>query len=220
MARTESERAIDLAYRALARRERTVAELRTCLERKRVRPEAIDDAVAELAGRGLPRRRPLRAPLRRGQARARPAGAASGSSVTSAGAALPAHLIEEVVSDARARRRAATALVLLLEQRNRRRARGRSRARPRLADAGPQGLRAGDRLRRGPGSTGSPRAPPSGIGRSAGCRSRLAGLSQWKRPAWPARDQKTCNSPDLCLDLTLSLTTTDDQPERSVREGP
>jgi SOS response regulatory protein OraA/RecX len=31
--RSELERALDLAYRAVGRRERTVAELRTCLER-------------------------------------------------------------------------------------------------------------------------------------------------------------------------------------------
>ena len=41
------------AYRAVGRRERTVAELRTFLERKRVEPEAIDDAVAELTEAGL-----------------------------------------------------------------------------------------------------------------------------------------------------------------------
>ena len=50
--RSESERAIDLAYKAAARRERTVAELRTCLER-RVGPRAIDDAVAELIESGF-----------------------------------------------------------------------------------------------------------------------------------------------------------------------
>ena len=53
MGRTESERAIDLAYKAVARRELTVAELRTRLERKRVPPEAIDDAVAELEATGF-----------------------------------------------------------------------------------------------------------------------------------------------------------------------
>ena len=53
MRRTESERAIDLAYRAVARRDLTVAELRTRLERKRVAPEAIDDAVAELQETGF-----------------------------------------------------------------------------------------------------------------------------------------------------------------------
>jgi regulatory protein len=52
-AQPERERAIDLAYRALDRRERTVAELRACLERKRVEPAAIDDAVAELEAAGL-----------------------------------------------------------------------------------------------------------------------------------------------------------------------
>ena len=53
MRRTESERAIDLAYKAVARRELTVAELRTRLERKRVPPEAIDDAVEELEATGF-----------------------------------------------------------------------------------------------------------------------------------------------------------------------
>jgi regulatory protein len=49
----ERDRAIQLAHRAVGRRERTVAELRTCLERKRVEPGAIDDAVAELTEAGL-----------------------------------------------------------------------------------------------------------------------------------------------------------------------
>ncbi|MEA2362864.1 MAG: regulatory protein [Thermoleophilaceae bacterium] len=49
----ERERAIQLGYRAVNRRERTVAELRTCLERKRVEPEAIEDAVAELTEAGF-----------------------------------------------------------------------------------------------------------------------------------------------------------------------
>jgi regulatory protein len=49
----ERERAVQLGYRALGRRERTIAELRTLLERKRVEPEAIDAAVAELVDAGL-----------------------------------------------------------------------------------------------------------------------------------------------------------------------
>lgn len=53
MRRTESERAIDLAYKAVARRDLTVAELRARLERKHVPPEAIDDAVAELEETGF-----------------------------------------------------------------------------------------------------------------------------------------------------------------------
>lgn len=53
MGRTESERAIDLAYKAVARCELTVAELRTRLERKRVPPDAIEDAVAELEETGF-----------------------------------------------------------------------------------------------------------------------------------------------------------------------
>jgi regulatory protein len=51
--RPESDRAIDLAYKAVARRDLTVAELRARLERKHVSPEAIDDAVAELEETGF-----------------------------------------------------------------------------------------------------------------------------------------------------------------------
>ena len=53
MRRTESERAIDLAYKAVARRDLTVAELRARLERKHLPREAIDDAVAELEDTGF-----------------------------------------------------------------------------------------------------------------------------------------------------------------------
>jgi regulatory protein len=49
----EHERALELAYRAVNYRERTVAELRTFLERKRVEPAAIDGAVAELTAAGF-----------------------------------------------------------------------------------------------------------------------------------------------------------------------
>jgi regulatory protein len=49
----ERERAIDLAYRAVGARDRTVAELRTVLERKRVEPAAIEEAVAELVDAGF-----------------------------------------------------------------------------------------------------------------------------------------------------------------------
>jgi regulatory protein len=52
-AQSELERALDLAHRAVGRRDRTVAELRTCLERKRVGPGAIDAAVEELCEAGL-----------------------------------------------------------------------------------------------------------------------------------------------------------------------
>ena len=51
--RSEMERAIDLAYKAVARRERTVAELRTALERRRVEPDAIEAAVEELTAAGF-----------------------------------------------------------------------------------------------------------------------------------------------------------------------
>jgi regulatory protein len=49
----ERERAIQLGSRAVGTRERTVAELRTFLERKRVEPAAIDDAVTELTEAGF-----------------------------------------------------------------------------------------------------------------------------------------------------------------------
>ena len=50
--RTEEERAVELAYRAVSHKERTVAELRSWLERKRIEPGAIEHAVAELSAAG------------------------------------------------------------------------------------------------------------------------------------------------------------------------
>ena len=52
-AQSELERALDLAHDAVARRERTIAELRRCLERKRVGPAAIEAAVEQLCEAGL-----------------------------------------------------------------------------------------------------------------------------------------------------------------------
>lgn len=52
-ARGERERALDLAYKALGRRERTVAEVRALLERKRVEPATIELTVTELSEAGL-----------------------------------------------------------------------------------------------------------------------------------------------------------------------
>jgi regulatory protein len=49
----DRERALQLAHRAVGQRDRTVAELRTFLERKRVEPESIAAAVAELRQAGL-----------------------------------------------------------------------------------------------------------------------------------------------------------------------
>lgn len=48
----ELRRAVDLAYRAVSSRDRTEAELRAFLERKRVDPGAIAGAVAELREAG------------------------------------------------------------------------------------------------------------------------------------------------------------------------
>jgi regulatory protein len=44
--------ALDLAYRRLGHRDRTVAEVRRHLEHKRVEPATIDEAVAELTRQG------------------------------------------------------------------------------------------------------------------------------------------------------------------------
>ena len=49
----EEQRALQIAHAALSARERTVSELRSMLERKRVEPGAIDHAVAELRATGL-----------------------------------------------------------------------------------------------------------------------------------------------------------------------
>ena len=46
------QRALDLAYRQLGRRDRTVAELRRHLASKAVEPRTTDEAVAELARQG------------------------------------------------------------------------------------------------------------------------------------------------------------------------
>jgi regulatory protein len=50
--RDEQQRAVELAYRALSQRERTVEEMRTFLERKRVGPQVIEAAVEELSAAG------------------------------------------------------------------------------------------------------------------------------------------------------------------------
>jgi len=50
---SEAQRALDLAHKALNRRERTVFELRAHLEGKLVEPDAIDTVVAELERAGL-----------------------------------------------------------------------------------------------------------------------------------------------------------------------
>jgi regulatory protein len=50
---SERERAIDLAWRAVGARERTVFELRSYLEGKKIEPAAIDDACEELAAAGF-----------------------------------------------------------------------------------------------------------------------------------------------------------------------
>ena len=51
--KTEEGRALELAYRALSTKDRTVAEVRAFLERKRIGPKAIEHAVEELSAAGL-----------------------------------------------------------------------------------------------------------------------------------------------------------------------
>ena len=46
------ERAVELAYRSISRRDRTVAEVRAFLERKHVEPEPLGHALGELAEGG------------------------------------------------------------------------------------------------------------------------------------------------------------------------
>src|SRR4051794_14916390 len=52
-AKRDQQRALQLAWTAVGRRERTVAELRTYLEGKRAEPEAIETALDELAAAGM-----------------------------------------------------------------------------------------------------------------------------------------------------------------------
>ena len=73
--RRGSQHALDLAYRYLGRRDRTVAEVRRHLEAKRVEPRRRSRRRSPSCERaGLPRRRRLRAALRRGPPQARRVG--------------------------------------------------------------------------------------------------------------------------------------------------
>jgi regulatory protein len=52
-AQPDDQRAIELAWKAIGRREHTVAQLRSYLEGKRAEPEAIEAAIAELSQAGV-----------------------------------------------------------------------------------------------------------------------------------------------------------------------
>ena len=125
-------------------RDRTVAELRTFLERKRVEPAAIDAAVAELTRPGCSTTPATRA-VRPGQARARALG-------LRADRARPAQAGDRPGAD---RRRAGRSEALDRARQRRERCsasasaplRGRPRARPRLAAARPARVRARAGLR-------------------------------------------------------------------------
>jgi regulatory protein len=47
------QKAVELAYRAISQRDKTVNEVRVALERRHVEPEAIEHALGELAGAGF-----------------------------------------------------------------------------------------------------------------------------------------------------------------------
>ena len=88
----------------LASATRTVAEVRAFLERKRVEPETIDDAVAELPRPRLARRRPLRAALAEDKRELERWGSRAHRAATCAGAGSPPDLIEAALADAEPRR--------------------------------------------------------------------------------------------------------------------
>jgi len=52
MGSDQFQRAVELAYRSISRRDRTVAEVRGFLERKQVDPEPLEHALEELAAAG------------------------------------------------------------------------------------------------------------------------------------------------------------------------
>ena len=197
MSRTESERAIDLAYKAVARRDLTVAELRTRLERKHVPPEAIDDAVAELQETGfLDDARYARqfAEDKReidqwGTDRIAMDLRRRGIAPQLIDAALVTHDRDSEMRTA----------LLLLRRRYPHGAPGRPRARPRLADAGPPRLLARSLLRRDP-HLGAHRArtPPRGVVADSG----PAALVSWTSGRRCRREtKKTSKSPDFVLYL-------------------
>ena len=156
--RSETERAIDLAYKAVARRERTVAELRTALERRRVEPDAIEAAVEELTAAGF--LDDARYAIRFAEDKRELAQWGSeriARDLTRRGVA--ADLIDAALCDRTRQAELGTALILL-EQRFPSAARRRPRARPRLAAAGAPRLRARAGLR---GRARARAAPAGGL---------------------------------------------------------
>ncbi|MEJ7751073.1 MAG: regulatory protein RecX [Thermoleophilaceae bacterium] len=53
MSKPPEEKAVELAYRAIARRDKTVAEVRAFLQVREVEPEAVEYALSELAEAGF-----------------------------------------------------------------------------------------------------------------------------------------------------------------------
>ena len=144
----ERERAVQLAYRALSSRDRTVVEMRAWLERKRVEPEAIEHAV-QSSRRPVSWTTPASPSASPRTSAAWTSGAPSGSGWICSGGAFAGDrraASRPPRPGGRARRGARAA----------RRAGGapgrRSRARQGLAAPGSQGLRAGARLRGGQGA--------------------------------------------------------------------
>ena len=53
MSKPPEEKAVELAYRAIARRDKTVAEVRAFLQEREVEPETVEYALSELAEAGF-----------------------------------------------------------------------------------------------------------------------------------------------------------------------
>ena len=198
---TDAERlqhALDLAYRYLGHRDRTVAEVREHLERERRRAGGRRRGDRRARPPGLPRRRALRPALRRGPAHDRRLGRRAHRAPAARGWASTRELIAAGARRARRRRgargrgrRPAPAL--------RAAAGRRPRPRPRARAARAQGLRARARLRRGPRvrARRGLRAPtPAGRWpqRQSDCAGRRAVLRSKQRTTGPRGRRKTSKS--------------------------
>ena len=146
----ELRRAFDLAGRALSVRDRSIAELRTYLEGKRVEPDLIERGGGRARAHARARRRPLRGALHRGP----PLADGVGARPDRAGPPPPRH---PAGADRSRRSRGAAARTssrppAACSPSGFGAARGRSRAQPRLAAPRPPRLRRGARVRRRPGA--------------------------------------------------------------------
>ena len=153
--------ALDLAYRYLGRRDRTVFEVRAHLERQGRRARASSsDAVDELHASGLPRRRALRPALRRGPAHDRRVGTPSGSSAGSLAVGVEPGAVAAALGEREPAARSSKRPLALLRRRFARPPERRPRPRPRARAARAQGLRARAGLRRASAPSSATRPEP------------------------------------------------------------